>query len=205
MPRTVGKGDNLSYSLGALATDPGISVATSLVFDVGGEIPNPLPPFNELKVSFASPTVPLGTTTSDIPMTGPGATFDMGNVLANNVPPIVSAGGPYAGNEGSPFTFDGSASSSICGFPTLQWNFSDGGVAYGVAPQHTFPGSGTYSGLLTATDVTGLSSTITFNVTVINLPPAVFAGPDTTSPWGRFVAFNGSATDPGTADQATLS
>ena len=205
VPCTVGKGDNLSYSLGALSTDPGISVVTSLVFDVGVETPTPVIVFPEIKIGFASPTIPLTTTTSDIAMTGPGATFDMGNVLANNVPPVVSAGGPYVGNEGSSFTFDGSASSSICGFPTLQWNFSDGGVAYGVAPQHTFPGSGTYSGLLTATDVTGLSSTTTFNVTVYNLPPAVFAGPDTTSPWGRFVAFNGSATDPGTADQATLS
>jgi PKD repeat protein len=205
VPCTVGKGDNLSYSLGALSTDPGISVATSLVFDVGVETPTPITIFPEIKFGFASPTIPLGTTASDIPMTGAGATFDMGSVQANNVPPVVNAGGPYSGNEGSPFTFDGSASSSICGFPTLQWNFSDGGVAYGMAPQHTFPGSGTYSGLLTATDVTGLTSLTTFSVTVVNLPPAVVAGPDTTSPWGRLVIFSGSATDPGTADQATLS
>ena len=128
----------------------------------------------------------------------------MGNVLHNNIPPTVSAGGPYVGPEGSAFSFDGSGSSSICGFPTLQWNFSDGGVAFGEYPQHTFPGSGTYSGLLTATDVTGLSTTTTFSVTVNNLPPVVAAGPDTTATWGRYIAFNGSATDTGPADQSTL-
>jgi hypothetical protein len=204
IPCTVGAGDNLSYSLGALSTDPGITVVTSLVFDVGAEFPDPIIPFKEDQVQFAAPTVPLGLATSDIAMTGPGATFDMGAVQANNIPPIVNAGGPYAGNEGSAFVFNGSASSSICGFPTLQWNFSDGGVAYGAFPQHTFPGSGTYSGLLTATDMTGLSSTTTFIVSVANLAPFVSAGPDATTAWGRLVAFSGSATDPGSADQPTL-
>ena len=204
IPCTVGAGDSLSYALGALSTDPGIAVETSLVFDVGAEFPDPIIPFKEDQVQFAAPTVPLGMATSDISMTGPGATFDMGAVQANNIPPVVSAGGPYAGNEGSAFSFDGSGSSSICGFPTLQWNFSDEGVAYGEYPQHTFPGSGTYSGLLTATDVTGLTSTTTFSVSVTNLPPLVSAGPDATTAWGRLVAFNGSATDPGSADQSTL-
>jgi hypothetical protein len=124
-------------------------------------------------------------------------------VLANNVPPTVNPGGPYSGNEGSSFSFDGTGS-SICGFPTLVWNFSDGGVAYGPQPQHTFPSSGTYSGLLTATDVTGLSSTSTFTVTVLTLPPVVSAGPDTTTPWGRQISFNGSAIDPGSGDQGDL-
>lgn len=205
IPCTVGAGDRLSYSLGALSTDPGIKVASSLVFDVGAEFPSPIPfDFSEIKVQFAAPTIPLGMATSDIAMTGLGATFDMGAVQANNIPPTVSAGGPYSGNEGSAFSFDGSLSSSICGPPTLQWNFSDGGVAYGVFPQHTFPGSGVYSGLLTATDVTGLSTTTTFSVTVFNLPPVVSAGPDTTTAWERPVAFVGSAVDPGSADQSTL-
>lgn len=197
-------GSDLKFVLGSLATDPGISIATSLVFDVGAEAPLPFFPFLEVDVPFATPTISLDTVASDVAMSGAGATFDLGAVQKNNIPPTVNAGGPYAGNEGSPITFDGSGSSSVCGFPTLVWNFSDGSAAFGKTPQHVFPGSGAYSGELTAIDATGLSALTTFAANIVNLPPAVAAGPDTTAIWGTPVAFNGSATDPGTADQATL-
>jgi PKD repeat protein len=139
---------------------------------------------------------------------GNSDTLSLGTLAANNQPPVADAGGgathTYSGNQGSPITFDGSGSSSVCGFPTLRWDFSDGGVAFGKNPQHTFQGSGTYSGLLTATDATGLTSTTTFSVLVTNLAPVVTAGPDTSAAWGRLVDFNGAGTDPGTDDQATL-
>ncbi|MDE3065528.1 MAG: Ig-like domain repeat protein, partial [Acidobacteriota bacterium] len=137
-------------------------------------------------------------------MGGPGASFDFGAVQPNNVPPVANAGGPYAGNEGSPITFDGSASSSICGFPTLTWNFSDGGVGYGASPQHTFEVPGVYSGLLTATDATGLTNTTTFSVTVADLPPVTSAAPSVTTEWGVPVTLTGTAIDPGTAQQPFL-
>ena len=210
IPCSVGAGDELIYTLGGLSTSDGLSVDTSLVFDVGAEtaVPDPLNPptfLSELDVSFATPSIDMGTTTGGIAMSGAGATFDLGAVQKNNVPPTANAAGPYAGNEGSPITFDGSGSSSICGFPTLQWNFSDGGVAYGVSPQHAFQGPGVYSGLLTATDATGLSATTTFSVTVQDLPPVVNAGPAVGAAWGVPVALNGSAVDPGAYDQSTLS
>ena len=107
-------------------------------------------------------------------------------------------------NQGSPITFDGSGSTSVCGFPTLRWDFSDGGVAFGGSPQHTFQGSGTYSGLLTATDATGLTNTQTFCIQVDNVAPRAVAGPNTTAAWGRNVAFNGAGQDPGADDQPTL-
>jgi PKD repeat protein len=137
-------------------------------------------------------------------MNGAGASFDLGSVQKNNVPPVANAGGFYSGNEGSPVTFNGGGSSSICGFPTLVWNFSDGGVAFGRNPQHTFTDNAVYSGELTAIDATGMTALDTFSATIANLPPVVHAGPDTTSAWGIWLAFNGSATDPGAADQATL-
>ena len=210
IPCTVGAGDTLDYGLGALSTTPGLSVKTSLVFDVGTSIPNPLFPFPDpldpvIYITFASPTIDLGTTTGAIAVTGAGAAFDMGAVQKNNIPPVVNAGpSPYAGNEGTPIQFDGSASSSVCGFPTLRWDFSDGGVAFGAKPFHTFTDGRTYSGQLTATDATGLVSTTTFSIDVASLPPVVAAGPNTSSPWGRLVAFNGSATARGADDQATL-
>jgi hypothetical protein len=141
-------------------------------------------------------------------VSGPDASVVLGPLLKNNIPPTADAGGgathTYSGDQGSPIAFDGGGSSSVCGFPTLRWDFSDGGVAFGKNPQHAFQGSGTYSGLVTATDATGLTSTATFSIVVANLPPVVAAGPNTTAAWGRPVAFNGSAVDPGADDQSTL-
>ncbi|HLO34904.1 MAG TPA: PKD domain-containing protein, partial [Candidatus Deferrimicrobium sp.] len=110
----------------------------------------------------------------------------------------------YSGTQGQPITFSGIGSTSVCGFPTLRWDFSDGGVAWGALPQHTFQGSGLFSGLLTATDDTGLTNTKTFAIDVADAAPIANAGPATSAAWGRPVQFNGSATD-GAADLATLS
>jgi PKD repeat protein len=204
IPCTVGSGDELVYTLGSVSTTPGVSLVTKLVFEVGAELPTPITIAPEIDIPFASPSIQLGTTNGDITLNGSGATFDLGAVQHNNIPPSVNAGGPYSGNEGSPISFDGSGSSSICGFPNLRWDFSDGGVAFGKFPQHTFADNGVYSGQLTATDATGLTSTTTFSVDVANVAPAVNAGPDTTADWGRDVSFNGQATDPGSGDQSTL-
>ncbi len=192
VPCTAPAGTSLTYTLTGLSVSDPLHVANKLfftitVFDIG-----------------STPTVTLGTQTSSITMSGAGGTFSFGNVLANNVPPVARAGGPYSGNEGSPIHFTGSGSSSFCGAPTLIWQFSDGGVAYGTHPQHTFEGPGTYSGLLTAVDSSGLSNMTTFTVTVYDLPPVAHAGPPVTTQWGVPVTLSGSAVDPGTAQQALL-
>jgi PKD repeat protein len=204
VPCTVGSGSDLQYTLGSLNSTPGISSASSIVFNVGLESPGPFFGLPEIDIPFAEPTIALPAQNGSISMNGNGATFDLGSVQSNNVPPSASAGGPYSGNEGSPIAFDGSGSTSICGAPTLTWNFSDGGVAYGTNATHTFEAPGTYSGLLTATDATGLTNTTTFTVNVADLPPIVNAGPDMSSEWGLPVTLNGSATDPGTAQQPFL-
>jgi hypothetical protein len=203
IPCTVGAGDSLTYSLGSVSTAQAISASTSLQFDVGavGSPGFPVPP---VYVGFASPTVPLDSSSGTIDMAGDGADFDLGAVQKNNVPPTVDAGGPYSGNEGSAVTFDGSGSSSICGFPTLRWDFSDGGVAFGKAPQHTFDNDAVYSGLLTATDPTGLSTTTTFSVPIANLPPSVSAGPSKSTLWGVPVSFHANGSDPGPTDRLNL-
>src|SRR5262249_20744258 len=79
-----------------------------------------------------------------------------------------------------------------------------GTTSYGPTPLRPFNDGGVYDGKLTVRDVTGLSTTQDFTVTVANVKPLVNAGPDTTSDWGRPVQFNGQATAPGSADQATL-
>ena len=190
---TTGALQNLASTsklIGSVLVDP----------EFGPNIEGPDVTFKE--VPNASVPVAMGLSS------GNSDTLTLGKLQANNIPPVADAGGgathTYAGNQGSPITFDGSGSSSACGFPTLRWDFSDGGVAFGMNPQHAFQGSGTYSGLLTATDATGLTSTTTFSIVVANLAPVVTAGPDTTAAWGRLVAFNGAATDPGSDDQSTL-
>jgi hypothetical protein len=161
--------------------------------------------------SLGSYTTPaLFTTTGanlgPIGMSAPDQQVDLGPVQANNVPPSANAGGPYSGVEGTPITFNGAASSSICGLGnlTLVWNFSDGGIAYGLHPQHTFEAPGVYSGLLTATDQDGNVAMATFSISVGNLAPVANAGPDMSSEWGDGVTLQGSALDPGTDEQPFL-
>jgi hypothetical protein len=158
--------------------------------------------------SYTTPALftTTGANLGPIGMGAPDQQVDLGPVLANNVPPTVDTGGPYSGVEGTPITFDGTGSTSVCGFDnlTLVWNFSDGGVAFGSNPQHTFLHSGTFSGLLTATDSDGNVASKAFSVSVGNLPPVANAGPNMSTKWGIAVTLNGSAVDPGTDEQPFL-
>lgn len=207
MPCTVPAGTEVDYALHANDATPATSVTGAGTLHAEAVFSPPVLPdvdvFGGDIATIAAPSHDTG-----LSLTGDTGTVALGTLAANNIPPTPDAGGgvthTYSGNEGSPVAFDGSGSSSPCGFPTLRWDFSDGGVAFGRNPEHTFEGPGVYSGLLTATDITGLSATQAFSVDVSNLAPVVAAGPDTTTAWGRNVPFNGAATDPGTDDQSTL-
>lgn len=196
-------GNDLIYSLdniGGYTADP-ITYSGDLKFHLTADV---------LGIGGGFDTPPFASTTGadlgPISMSAPDQQVDLGPVLANNVPPSANAGGPYSGVEGSPISFDGSGTSSVCGLSnlTLVWNFSDGGIAYGVNPQHTFEAPGTYSGLLTATDADGNVGMATFSVSVGNLAPVTNAGPDMSSEWGDPVTLQGSAFDPGTDEQPFL-
>ncbi len=151
-------------------------------------------------VSISAPTVDFPTMT----LNAPDQSATLGPVQADATPPTISSvGGPYAGTEGSPIQFNATATDN-CGPPTLRWDFSDGGVAFGPNPQHTFADNGVYSGLITATDVTGLTTTATFSITVDNVNPTVNAGPDKQSDWGVGVAFHANGSDPGAVNNGSL-
>ena len=209
IPCTTGQGDSLALS------DANYDLATQIdstdgpAITVGVWIPNPITGVP----AFKGPGVTLDLGPQHAASFGQDVTDGstmvsiLGPIAANNVPPSAAAGGPYLGKlEGVPVQFDGSGSTSVCGLDSLalRWDFSDGGVAFGLMPFHTFQDNAIYSGLLTATDPTGLSNSVAFSVTVGNQDPVVNAGPDTTADWGRLVAFNGQATDPGAGDQSTL-
>jgi PKD repeat protein len=205
IPCTAPVGSDLSYGLTDSSYAPGVSLNSklTLIVDASVELVPGAPHLTlwdkDLK-DFSITNTPL-----DITLTAADKATDLGPIAKNNIAPVADPGPSlYSGTQGSPITFSGLGSTSVCGFPTLRWDFSDGGVAYGALPQHTFGGAGLYSGLLTATDLTGLTSTATFAISVANAAPVANAGPDTTAAWGRPVQFNGSATDPGADDQATL-
>ena len=146
---------------------------------------------------------PTQTSNPAFDVAGTGFLTSMGPLLANNVSPTIDPLGPFTGNEGSPIQFSASVHSQ-CPIGSYVWEFSNGTKSFGPNPQRTFADDGVYDGQLTVTDLSGLSATQDFTVTVSNLAPTVYAGPDTTQDWGRPVAFIGQAVDPGTADQSTL-
>lgn len=207
IPCTTGKGDSLSVSDDDYNLLTDIGSTNGPLLELGGWLPILIPPF-----IIESPTVPIDLgpqhAASFTRGIGDGTTkvSILGAIAANNVPPSTDVGGPYSGQEGTAIHFDGSGTTSVCGTNSLafRWDFSDGGVAFGQQPFHTFQDNGIFSGQLTATDPTGLSNTVNFSITVSNQNPAANAGPDTSADWGRLVAFNGQATDPGAGDQSTL-
>jgi hypothetical protein len=151
-------------------------------------------------------TIPLPVNGLTLSLTGPTGQVDLGAVQKENtVPDLTNVATSYSGNEGSPIQFSATGAKDNClDYSSLVWNFSDHGVAYGMNPFHTFQDADTFSGQLVVTNIGGNTATRAFSVAVHNVPPVVSAGPDTTAPWGVPVAFNGSATAPGSDDQATL-
>jgi len=151
------------------------------------------------KTLASAPLAPVQLHADDV-------SLELGTLGADNLAPEADSGSPlYAGGEGTSLQFNGASSADNCGMPALVWQFSDGGIAFGPDPHHTFADNGVYSGVLTATDPAGNVDTDLFTVAVTNEAPIAEAGPDHSSAWGKAVPFGASAVDPGSADQASLS
>lgn len=91
-------------------------------------------------------------------------------ITVNNVPPAVSAGGPYSATPGTPVSFvanvtDPSAADQAAGF-TYSWDFGDGSTSTQAAPTRSYAAAGTYTVTLTARDKDGASTTAISTVTV---------------------------------------
>ena len=193
-------GTPISYNLTGIQYDHGPTPFTVELTPVLSVI---LPLLADIDVPIATWGIPVGTLPG-FGMTAADVAVALGNLGADNQPPVAAPGGPYSGTEGTAVAFDGSGSTDNCGPPTLRWDFSDGGVAFGPTASHVFADNGSYTGLLTATDQTGNTATKTFTVSITNVTPATNAGPDAGGLWGVPIALNGAGTDPGSADQATL-
>lgn len=117
--------------------------------------------------------------------------------------PVAVVGGPYAGAEGSPVTFDGSGSSDRDGDAlTYAWTFGDGTTGTGVRPVKSYAQSGTYTVRLVVTDARGAASPASSTTaTLANVAPVVTATLGAaTATTGATVTLAGTFTDPADGD-----
>jgi PKD domain/Bacterial Ig-like domain (group 1) len=201
VPCTAKAGDAVDYKLDPFHWTPKTTASQQFTIRLVDSLdPDGIVELFEYK-SFGIGSAQVSNPSFDV--TGSGFITSMGPLLANNVKPTIVPLSSFSGQEGSPISFSASVDSQ-CPIESYVWDFSNGTKSFGPTPQRAFGDNGVYDGQLTVTDVTGLSATQSFTVSVSNVKPSVDAGPDTTSDWGRSVQFNGQATDPGSGDQGTL-
>lgn len=200
----------VDLTLGAESTEPG-PLSFSVVFApshgvLSGTAPHltytPEPDFNGPDLFTFS--VSNGITDSEV-----ASVFITVNPV--NDPPVADAGGPYAANEGEPATLDASRSADpdADGEITLyEWDL-DGDGAYddatGATVTTAFGDQGTYPVGLRVTDDQGAQATVTAQVAVANVAPAVGAISAPVAPVAvnATVSVNAAFADPGLLDTHT--
>ncbi|MBI5525892.1 MAG: putative Ig domain-containing protein, partial [Deltaproteobacteria bacterium] len=126
----------------------------------------------------------------------------------SNVAPAVNAGADKSGNEGAVLSFGGGAvdpsgPDTTAGFTWL-WDFGDGFVAAGKDVTHAYADNGVFTVTLKVWDKDGGQGQDTLTATIGNANPVANAGPDVVTNEGSAVYFYGTAVDPGSGDQGTL-
>jgi PKD repeat protein len=94
-----------------------------------------------------------------------------GNSMTQPSQPVADAGGPYAGNAGTPIVFNGMKSYAPKGIQSYQWAFGDGGTGTGITPTHTYvkattSATATYTVTLTITDTAGSKASASTSATI---------------------------------------
>ena len=202
---TVPAGTPVNYAMGDESSHVNGSVSEGFGVSVQGDayvrdIP-PLPDIHLFTVGpfslpnlFSLPPVTFNTIT----LSAPAQNVDLGTLLPNLTPPTVAMDTIPTGTEGNAVqlsvTGTGPGGSlSPCGTSglTFDWSFDDGGSATGQSPQHTFAEEGTHTGTVVVTDPTGLSTTLSFSVPVVDAPLALTCA----TPAVSLQAFNGMVAD----------
>jgi PKD repeat protein len=130
---------------------------------------------------------------------------------STNQPPQAVPGGPYIVDEGSPITLDGSGSKDPDGsIVKYEWDFNYDGRAFIVgavgdkASTRYADGPATFTIALRVTDNKGANQIASAQVKVENVAPTVEAGGPYIGQVGAPISMAGTATDPGSVDQAGL-
>jgi PKD repeat protein len=119
-----------------------------------------------------------------------------------NRPPVVSAGGPYTGFEGTPLSFSASAADADHDLLAYGWNLGDGTTGTGAAlpTSHTYADNGSYTASFSAHDGYGGGDAQSATISIANVPPSVRAGADATVTSGSVFSFSGGFSDRGVND-----
>ena len=129
-------------------------------------------------------------------------------VEANDHAPTASAGGPYAGVEGTPVPFNAAGSTDPDGdVLSYAWDFGDGATGTGATPSHAYADNGSYAVQVIVTDPYGAADTAAAAVTVENVPPVItsLTTPAAAITVGTPATVAVAFTDPGSADTHTIS
>jgi hypothetical protein len=200
-------GSPVDYTIGSTSYHP-----SSIVVGAGAQlhyfIDGPGPLNGEDTVDLINGNVFDSAAAGSMSMSGgPADPITLGEVQADNVAPMINSivqGGTFL--EGSDVSFTGVVTDNCPTGLAYEWHFSDGGSAFTQVAHHTFADNSTvYTGLLRLTDLAGNATLSDFDVEDIgNVDPSVSGPPNATALWGVPVSFHASATDPGSADQPTL-
>ena len=128
-------------------------------------------------------------------------------VEANDHAPTASAGGPYAGVEGTPVPFSAAGSTDPDGdILAYRWDFGDGATGTDAAPGHAYADNGSYAVQVIVTDPYGAADTAATTVTVDNAPPVItsLTTPTAAVTVGTPATVGVAFTDPGGADTHTI-
>lgn len=149
-------------------------------------------------IDFAVANGPAGCLNGSTPLEisiGPG-----------NSSPTASAGGPYAGTEGTSISLAFSASDPDGDALNYSWDLGDGSTGSGATPPsaHTYADNGSYDISLTASDGKGGSVTETSTATISNAAPTATWSPPAEVNEGSTISLSLTAPNDAAADLATL-
>ena len=159
----------------------------------------------------------------DLPMpVGPGhfgahVAFAAQVVVGNDVPdvqlpdcsqqhppaPDLTTEQPGPFYEGRPVHFIDRSTDPDGDIESWAWDFGDGTTSDQRDPYHVFPDNGRYTVSLTVTDTTGLTTSISYVITIRNLPPEA-ALDDAVVTAGQDFTLSLRATDPSKIDKLAL-